>query len=152
MNGDYNRFVPVPPQDLHFWYYFNETCFVECDAFQRRKKMEEQDRINNKLFNIEDKKTEPEIKEPEPVIEKVPEQIIEKTPEPELNKEVEKKEDEMPMEENKDFLKEKQEHPKYEKRVLKKDENKDEKPDKKEQDKKTKKTKKGKNDDQVSLF
>ncbi len=162
MNGDYHRFVPVPTTDLHFWYYFNETCFIECDAFQRRKKMEEQEKINKKLFNIDDKKTEtikevPKLKvekEPEPVINKVTEPVIEKqNTEPELIKAIEVNKDDMPIEENKDFLNQKQEHPKYEKRVLKKEDIKtDPEPDKKEKDNKTKKTKKGKNDDQASLF
>lgn len=148
MNGDYDDFVPVPPQDLHFWYYFNETCFKECDAFQLRKKMEAEERRKNEALRIDDEFKAPEPKK-ELTIEPEPEKIIETKTEPEIKK----KEDEMPIEENNDFLNQKQEHPKYEKRVLKKDDVKVEpEPDKKEQDKKTKKTKKGKNDDQVSLF
>jgi hypothetical protein len=145
MNGDYDRVTSVPTQDLHFWFYFNETCFVECDGFQRRKKAEAEERRKNEVLRIDDEfKVEPkkELKiEPEP--------IIEIKPEPELNKEPEKIA-EMPIEENKDFLKEKQEHPVYPKREnLKPDIKKEPEPEK---DKKTKKTKKGKNDDQVSMF
>ncbi len=44
MNGDHNRFVNVPINDLRFWYYFNETCFEKCDSFQKLKKVE-----NNEL-------------------------------------------------------------------------------------------------------
>lgn len=147
MNGDYNRFVPVPTTDLHFWYYFNETCFVECDSFQRRKKMDEQDRVNKMLLKSENEfnipKPEPEIKS-EIVTE--PEQIVQ-IKEPELKKETE---EEMPLEENKDFIKQKREHPVYPKREYIKPEPKaDTEPEK---DKKTKKTKKGKNDEQQSLF
>lgn len=150
MNGDYDRFVPVPLSDGHFWYYFNETCFVECDNFQRRKKLEREE----KLFKIDDNK----ITEPEKKIE------ITKEPEPELK--VEKKEEEMPIEENKDFLNQKQEHPKYDKEEIKKrfevkkdnsdntekSGKKETESNKKEEDKKAKKTNKKNNSEQGSLF
>lgn len=157
MNGDYDRFVPVPLSDGHFWYYFNENCFIDCDNFQRRKKMEKEE----KLFKIDDEfkttKTEPEPKK-ELTIE--PEKAIEIKKEPEIINS-EKKEDEMPIEENKDFLSQKQEHPKYDKEEIKKRveniksenaEKKEAEVNKKAEEKKAKKSNKKKNDEQGSLF
>jgi hypothetical protein len=164
MNGEYDRFTCVPIEDLHFWHYFNETCFIECDAFQIRKKENEEERRKNEVLKIDDEfKIEPKEKiiEPEQAVEikkePEPEPIIEIKPEPETIKLTE----EMPMEENNDFLKEKQEHPKYDKKeiekridVIKADnaEKKEAELKKKVEDKKTKKIKKGKNEDQQSLF
>lgn len=157
MNGDYHSYVPVPPQDLHFWYYFNETCFIDCDSFQIRKKNDREEKLfrieNNNEFKLPDNESEKELTiEPEKSVEiKKETEIIDS----------EKKEDEMPMEENKDFLKQKQEHPKYDKEEIKKrmDDIKSENAEKKEievkkkeEDKKAKKSNKKKNDEQGSLF
>jgi len=105
-----NKFVNVPIEDTHFWFYFDERCFDLCAYFQKIKNSDRdellkyQEKIAKEKLDI--KPIEPEINN----LVKEPKEIIES--------EVKLKsiETEMPIEENKDFLKQKQEHPVYPKR------------------------------------
>lgn len=113
-------FIDVPTQDVRFWFYFDVKCFEDAPYWQKIKKPEFEERnrleaeaeqkiLSEKTANVKDadvKKTEP-APEPEKIIE--PEKK-----EPEVV--AKKKEDEMLIEENKDFLSQKQEHPVYPKR------------------------------------
>jgi len=149
-----NKFINVPIEDTHFWFYFDEKCFDRCESFQRIKKpdndallktQEEYSRLAAEKMNV---------KPIEPVL---IDAIIE--PEKVIEPEVKLKPTEMPIEENKDFLKEKQEHPVYPKREkveVKKEPVPEPKPvveKKQKPETKTKKiVKKNNNDEQGSLF
>lgn len=82
MNGNHNRYVNVPINDLRFWFYFNESCFERCGSFQRLKKIENEE-LAKAQKEYQDEKIDFEIKDNvEPV-----KKIIEKETEPIIIKE-----------------------------------------------------------------
>ncbi len=77
MNGDNNRYISVPINDLHFWYYFDEKCFELASDFQKRKKIET-DELNKKYLEYQKANIDAIIKDNIEPIKK----LIEKEPEP----------------------------------------------------------------------
>jgi hypothetical protein len=152
-----SRFINVPIEDTHFWFYFDEKCFDRCEVFQKTRKIDndllaksqEEHRLSQEKFDAE----KLNVKQTEPV-------LIDTVIEPEkiIEPEVKTKATDMPIEENKDFLKEKQEHPVYPKREkieVKKEPAPEDNPVEKKQkpEPKTKKiVKKNNNEEQGSLF
>jgi len=167
---NHNKFVNVPIEDTHFWFYFDEKCFDRCESFQKIKKRDndellkhqEEYRLSEERLAAEKANVKPiEIESTDTVISidvEEPQVTIMNTNVPEFET-VLKPIDEMPIEENKDFLKEKQEHPVYPKREkveVKKEPAPEDKPVEKKQkpEPKTKKITKKNNDSeqQGSLF
>jgi len=111
-----NNFIDVPTYDLHFWFYFDHKCFDVAPEWQRVSKP---DFVESNRRKAE---AEQQLLDASNKIKPVPELIKEPVREPktEVIKEVEiveqPKIEEMPIEENNDFLKEKHEHPVYPKR------------------------------------
>jgi hypothetical protein len=153
-----SKFINVPIEDTHFWFYFDEKCFDRCEVFQKTRKVDndllakhqEEHRLSQEKLAAE----KVNVKPIEPVL---IDTVIE--PEKVIEPEVKLKPNEMPIEENKNFLNEKQEHPVYPKREkveVKKEPIPEPKPvvDKKQKPEiKTKKiVKKNNNDEQGSLF
>lgn len=97
-------FIDVPPQDVRFWFYFNVRCFDDALRWQKTRKpeFEEKNRCEEEKHKLLDEKNN-NVKDSNPINEPVTEVKIVS----------EKKEEDMPIEENKDFLNQKQEHPTY---------------------------------------
>lgn len=149
MWGD--NFIDVPTKDIRFWYYFDPKCFDLAPEWQRTKRPDfiernkelEVQRLLNESNKIEVKDVVSSI-EPERKIEIKEPEIIEKP-----------KIEEMPIEENKDFLNQKREHPIYPKRenvVIKSDSENKPIDEKLIKSKKGKKDKPKNEDTQGSLF
>ena len=148
-----NKFINVPIEDTHFWFYFDERCFNLCVNFQKVKKQnkDELDKRNNSFKTKSEIELSPVVNETEN--KSIVENIIIKS-EPLI-------ETKMPIEENKDFLKEKQEHTAYVKKeveIKKEASTENEMPDAKKntpepKNKKTnKKNNNNNNEQQASLF
>jgi len=104
-----NNFIDVPTQDLRFWFYFNYNCFDLASEWQRVRKpdfVEKNRRDTEREQLLLDENKNNEIK--------VIDTVVKIEPEPKTKEEP--KIEKMPIEENNNFLKEKQEHPIYPKR------------------------------------
>jgi hypothetical protein len=124
-----NKIVEVPPSDTHYHKYFDKRCYDRYIGYQKQKKLEAD--YNNMLQGFRDKTEKEQNEKVEVIVEK--ELVVENIIKPEENEksnrvdvvedkitevkvDVIAKKDEMPIEENKNFLEEKREHPVYPKR------------------------------------
>jgi len=120
-----NKVIEVPPSDTHYHKYFDKKCYDRYVGYQKQKKLEAD---YNAMVDKYRKQTEKANK-----IEVVEELVVENIIKPEENEksnrvtvvedkvievkvDVVAKKEEMPIEENKNFLEEKREHPVYPKR------------------------------------
>lgn len=160
-----NKIIEVPPSDKHYEKYFDKRCYDRYIGYQKQKKLEAKynDMLNGFRNREEEKNSKIEV-EKSLVVETIikPEEneksnrvtvVEDKVIEVKVDVVVAKKE-EMPIEENKNFLEEKREHPVYPKREkveIKKEPVPEVKKEVVEKNKKNK-TKNNDNSEQGSLF
>lgn len=154
--------IEVPPSDKHYHKYFDKKCYDRYVEYQKQKKREaeydamlekfrKQSEKRNNNDNIVEEKVDvikPEENEKSNRVTVVEDKVIE------VKVDVIAKKEEMPIEENKNFLEEKREHPVYPKRE-KIEPKKEPVPEVKKEvidKKKIKKVKNNDNNEQASLF
>jgi len=158
-----NKIVEVPPTDEHYHKYFDKMCYDRYYEYQKQKKREaeydamikrhreESDLRNNKVSNellVVENIIKPEENEKPNRVAIIEDKVAE------VKIDVIAKKEEMPIEENKNFLEEKREHPVYPKRE-KIEPKKEPVPEVKKEvidKKKIKKVKNNDNNEQASLF
>lgn len=101
--------IEVPPSDTHYYKYFDKKCYDRYSEYQKQKKREAE--YNNMLLNYR-KQTETKLINDENIEQNGDVVVEDKIIETKDNVVI-KREEEMPIEENKNFLNEKQEHPIY---------------------------------------
>lgn len=120
-----NKVIEVPLSDAHYHKYFDKRCYDKYVAYQKQKKLEvKYDAMIDKYRTNKEKDNKIEVVE-ELVVETIikPEEngqtngvtVIEDKI-TEVKVDIVAKKEEMPIEENKNFLEEKREHPVYPKR------------------------------------
>jgi hypothetical protein len=162
-----NKIVEVPPSDEHYHKYFDKKCYDRYIGYQKQKKLEAN--YDAMLQGFRDKSEKEKNEKVEVIVEK--ELVVENIIKPEENEKPNRvdviedkvaevkvdiiaKKEEMPIEENKNFLEEKREHPVYPKRE-KIEPKKEPVPEVKKEvvdKKKIKKVKNNDNNEQASLF